>query len=42
VDDWIWIAGFWERVGPAAERARRQTGVASLYENVEALVTRGG
>jgi hypothetical protein len=22
VDDWIWIASFWERVGPAAKRAR--------------------
>jgi hypothetical protein len=37
VDDWIWIAGFRERVGPAAKRTR--TGADSLYENVEALVT---
>jgi hypothetical protein len=42
VDDWIWIAGFWARVGPAAERARERTGAATLYENVEALVTPGG
>jgi hypothetical protein len=37
VNDWIWIKGFWERLGPAAERARERTGTASLYENLEAL-----
>ena len=42
VDDWIWIAGFWERVAPTAERARTQTGAASLYKNVEALVSARG
>lgn len=38
VRDWIWLAGFWERVGPAAERARARPGAESLYKNVEALV----
>jgi hypothetical protein len=35
--DWLWVSGLWERVGPAARRAREQTGVAALYENFEAL-----
>jgi hypothetical protein len=42
VQDWIWLAGFWERLGPAAERARRRIGAASLYENLEAVVASGG
>jgi hypothetical protein len=42
VQDWIWLAGFWERLGPAAERARRRTGAPSLYENLEALAASGG
>jgi len=37
VYDWLWVAGTWERVGPAALRAREQAGVAVLYENFEAL-----
>jgi hypothetical protein len=35
--DWLWVAGIWDRVGPAAKRARERTGSPSLYENVEAL-----
>jgi hypothetical protein len=34
--DWLWVAGAWERVGPAARRAREQFSPA-LYENFEAL-----
>jgi hypothetical protein len=37
VYDWLWVAGSWERVGPAALRARERAGVAILYENFEAL-----
>jgi hypothetical protein len=37
VYDWLWIAGVWERVGPAARRAREDAGVPELYENFEAL-----
>ena len=37
VYDWLWFAGSWERVGPAALRAREKAGVAQLYENYEAL-----
>jgi hypothetical protein len=40
VDDWIWIPGIWERLGPAVLRARERTGATSLYENVEALAQR--
>jgi hypothetical protein len=35
--DWLWVAGAWARVGPAAKRAREKLGVAALYENFEAL-----
>ena len=35
--DWLWIAGFWERVAPAARKQRKQYGVDALYENFEAL-----
>ena len=35
--DWLWVAGSWDRVGPAAKRAREQTGASNLYENFEAL-----
>jgi hypothetical protein len=35
--DWLWMAGSWDRVGPAAERARKQTGAPNLYENFEML-----
>jgi hypothetical protein len=37
VYDWLWVAGIWARVGPAAKRARAKAGVDYLYENVEAL-----
>ena len=37
VYDWLWVAGVWDRVGPAALRARERAGVAVLYENFEAL-----
>jgi hypothetical protein len=37
VYDWTWVVGAWERVGPAAVRAREQTGVPELYANFEAL-----
>jgi hypothetical protein len=35
--DWIWAAGLWERVGPAARQARERYGSEALYENFEAL-----
>ena len=37
VYDWLWVAGSWERVGPAATRAREKAGVPALFENYEAL-----
>ena len=37
VHDWLWVAGMWGRVGPAALRAREKSGVPQLYENFEAL-----
>jgi hypothetical protein len=37
VRDWLWVAGTWERVAPAARRARERAGVPALYENFEAL-----
>jgi hypothetical protein len=37
VYDWLWVSGTWERVGPAAKRARARAGVDALYENYEAL-----
>ena len=37
VNDWLWVAGTWDRVGPAAVRAREAAGVPVLYENFEAL-----
>jgi len=35
--DWLWTAGVWSKVGPAALRLREQTGVPQMYENFEAL-----
>lgn len=35
--DWLWVSGMWERVSPAAQRARENAGVSALYENFEAL-----
>jgi hypothetical protein len=37
--DWLWVAGTWDRVGPAAKRAREQSGSSVLYENFEALAS---
>jgi hypothetical protein len=37
VYDWLWVVGSWERVGPAALKARAQAGVPQLFENFEAL-----
>jgi hypothetical protein len=37
VYDWLWVAGSWDRVGPAALRMRERLGVPQLYENFEAL-----
>jgi len=37
VNDWLWVAGAWERVGPAAKRFREKAGVSQLYENFEGL-----
>jgi hypothetical protein len=39
VYDWLWVSGSWDRVGPAAKRAREKAGLAQLYENYEALAT---
>jgi hypothetical protein len=35
--DWLWVAGMWDRVGPAATKAREQFSTPQLYENFEAL-----
>ncbi len=35
--DWLWVAGSWERVAPAAKRARAKLDVAQMFENFEAL-----
>jgi hypothetical protein len=34
--DWLWAAGVWERVGPAALEARAHTD-PGMFENFEAL-----
>jgi Domain of unknown function (DUF4760) len=39
VHDLVWVSGIWERVGPAARRARIDLGSDALYENFEALAT---
>jgi hypothetical protein len=41
VEDWLWIDGLWSRVAPAARKAREKFGEPRLYENLEALATRG-
>jgi hypothetical protein len=38
--DWLWIAGLWSRVGPAAVKLRQKQGVPELYENFEALANK--
>jgi hypothetical protein len=35
--DWLWVAGLWGRVGPAALRQRDKFGVPEMYQNFEAL-----
>jgi hypothetical protein len=35
--DWLWMAGTWDRVGPAAVRARERAGAPKLYGNFEML-----
>jgi hypothetical protein len=37
VIDWLWVEGMWNRVAPAAVKAREAAGESSLYENFEAL-----
>jgi hypothetical protein len=37
IKDWLWVAGMWDRVAPAAERFRESAGEPRLYENFEAL-----
>jgi len=38
--DWLWVAGVWERVAPAARKLREKHGAAEIYENFEALALR--
>ena len=40
--DWLWVAGVWTRVGPAARKSRDKHGVPQLYENFEALAAKQG
>ncbi|MGZ4596012.1 MAG: DUF4760 domain-containing protein [Actinomycetes bacterium] len=40
--DWLWVAGLWDRVGPAARKLREKQGVPGLYENFEALAAKQG
>ena len=35
--DWLWVAGMWAAVGPAAAKAREKHGEPRLFENFEAL-----
>jgi hypothetical protein len=37
VNDWLWVEGLWDRVGPAAVKVREKAGEPRLYENFEAL-----
>jgi hypothetical protein len=39
VEDWLWVKGLWDRVEPAALKARERLGEERLYENFEALAT---
>jgi hypothetical protein len=38
INDWLWVPGVWERVGPAALRAREVT-TPQMFENFETLAT---
>ena len=40
--DWLWVAGAWSKVGPAALRLRAKHGIPQLYENFEALAAKQG
>lgn len=37
INEWLWIEGIWDRVGPAAIRLRERFEEPRLYENFEAL-----
>ncbi len=38
--DWLWIAGIWAKVGPAALKSREKLGVPEMFENIEALAAK--
>ena len=40
--DWMWAAGIWNRLAPAARKDREKHGVPGLYENFEALAMKQG
>lgn len=40
--DWMWAAGIWSRVAPAAKKDREKHGVPGFYENFEALAAQQG
>jgi len=42
VRDWIWVAGIWNRLAPAARKEREKHGVAELFANFEALAMKQG
>jgi hypothetical protein len=35
--DWLYVPAIWERVRPAALKAREESGVPRMFENFEAL-----
>ena len=42
VNDWLYSKGAWDKVAPAARRAREASGVPQMFENFEALAARQG
>lgn len=38
--DWLWVAGTWARVAPAALKSRSKLGIPQMYENFEALAAK--
>lgn len=38
--DWLWMAGAWGRVGPAALKSREKHNVPQMYENFESLAAK--
>ena len=38
--DWLWVAGVWAKVGPAAIKSREKLGVPEMWENIEALAAK--